>query len=49
MPKNFHSPDRGRKALTYGAAQWIGPLLNARHPKRVEVKKPQEVQKEAKP
>jgi len=29
-----HKPIQGRKALTYGASQGFGPMLNTRHPKK---------------
>ena len=33
--RHRHDPAGGRKALAYGRAEGFGPMLNARHPKKM--------------
>lgn len=36
MARHFHDSGGGRKALTYGSIEGFGPMLNARHPRKIK-------------
>lgn len=35
--RHRHDPGGGRKALVYGSAEGFGPMLNARHPRKLKL------------
>lgn len=39
MSKHYHSANSGRRMLTHGRKEGMGPFINPRHPKRVELLK----------
>lgn len=39
MSKHYHSANSGQRMLTHGRKEGMGPFINLRHPKRVELLK----------
>lgn len=39
MTRRFHDAGKGRKALSHGSTNAIGPLSNARHPLKFKLDK----------
>lgn len=37
MTRRFHDAGKGHKALVYGSAEGFGPMLNARHPRKLKL------------
>ena len=35
--RHRHDPGGGRKAVVYGSAEGFGPMLNARHPRKLKL------------
>ena len=35
--RHRHDPGGGRKAVVYGSAEGIGPMLNPRHPRKLKL------------